>query len=97
MADDLDSFAKNYNAFRNAQFMMFAALVTDLAETKGVAGEEWLKSLRKRSIAELDAAKMQNPSLEFSPRTAEIAEMARSLIGATFDMADHRHKNRSQR
>lgn len=93
--DDLQKFVREYNAVRNANFMMWAALLTDLASAKGIEGDGWLKRLRATALKELDAARMQNPAEELSADTAQIAEIARTVIGSMFSMAEDRHKKRS--
>lgn len=69
--------------------MMWVALLTDLARRKGAEGGSWLKMMRENSLKELDAVRMQNPAAEYS---AETAEIARTVIGASFDLAVARHK-----
>jgi hypothetical protein len=92
--DGIQKLALEYNAVRNANFFMWAALLTDLAKVKGSGGEEWLKGLRAAALGELDAAKMRNLADELTPETAQSAEIARSVIGAVFSMAEDRHKKR---
>lgn len=82
--------AIEYNAIRNANFFLLVSILDELASSKGDGRDEFLQQMRTKTLGRLDAARQQKPLAERDPTTAEIAEVARSVVGAAFDAANIR-------
>lgn len=76
-----------YEAMRNATFFILAGLVDEIASMKGVTKEASLQKMRTKILGNLDAGRQMDPAREYDPIAAEIAEVARSIVGAVFDAA----------
>ncbi|MBN9078503.1 MAG: hypothetical protein BGN87_00075 [Rhizobiales bacterium 65-79] len=94
---ELQRFICEYSAVRNANFVLWSALLVDLAETKGIEGGKWLKRLRALAFEQLDVSKLEASPDKYSAEVAEVAERARLLVETTFAMARNRRRERLKR